>query len=64
MRLLASIIITLFFSVWVALSLREDPGYALFSMGQWTIETSLAFFIIFLVFAFFAFYALDRKSVV
>lgn len=60
MRLLASIIITLFFSVWVALSLREDPGYALFSMGQWTIETSLAFFIIFLVFAFFAFYALVR----
>ncbi|HAS50419.1 MAG TPA: hypothetical protein DCS21_01165 [Gammaproteobacteria bacterium] len=63
MKLLASIIATLFFSVWVALSLREDPSYALFSMGSWTIETSLAFFIIFLALAFFAFYALVRFAV-
>jgi HemY protein len=47
MRLLISIIVTLFISVWVALSLREEPGYAMFSMGQLTIETSLTFFIIF-----------------
>ncbi len=60
MKLLASIIVTLFVSVWIALSLREEPGYAMFSMGQWTIETSLAFFLIFLMFAFFAFYALVR----
>jgi HemY protein len=63
MRLLASIIVTLFISVWVALSLREEPGYAMFSMGQWTIETSLTFFVIFLVFAFFAFYAVVRLAV-
>jgi HemY protein len=63
MRLLASIIVTLFISVWVALSLREEPGYAMFSMGQWTIETSLTFFIIFVVFAFFAFYGVVRLVV-
>ncbi|MCP5158490.1 MAG: hypothetical protein H6975_03580 [Gammaproteobacteria bacterium] len=63
MRLLVGIIITLFISVWMALSLRQDPGYAMFSMGQWTVETSLAFFVIFLVFAFFAFYALVRLAV-
>ncbi|HPF57194.1 MAG TPA: heme biosynthesis HemY N-terminal domain-containing protein [Candidatus Competibacteraceae bacterium] len=63
MRLLLSIIITLFISVWMALSLRQDPGYAMFSMGQWTIETSLTFFVIFLIFAFFAFYLLIRLAV-
>ncbi len=63
MRLLAGIIVTLFFSVWVALSLREEPGYAMFSMGHWTIETSLTFFVIFLTLAFFAFYALVRLIV-
>lgn len=63
MRLLASIIVTLFFSVWVALSLRNEPGYAMLSMGQWTIETSLTFFVIFLIFAFFAFYATVRLIV-
>jgi len=63
MRLLISIIVTLFISVWVALSLREEPGYAMFSMGQLTIETSLTFFIIFVGLAFFVFYVLIRLAV-
>ncbi|MCC8986601.1 MAG: hypothetical protein LM523_02650 [Candidatus Contendobacter sp.] len=63
MRLLIGIIVTLFVSVWMALALRQDPGYAMASIGQWTIETSLAFFIIFLGFAFFVFYALARLAV-
>ncbi len=56
MRLLLGVIATLFISVWMALSLRQDPGYAMFSLGQWTIETSLAFFVIVLVISFLAFY--------
>ncbi|MBE2294469.1 MAG: hypothetical protein IAF00_05935 [Phycisphaerales bacterium] len=63
MRLLIGIIITLFASVWVALSLRQDPGYVMFSIGQWTVETSLAFFVIFLVIFFFVLYLLVRLAV-
>ncbi len=63
MRLLIGIIVTLFVSVWMALALRQDPGYAMVSIGQWTIETSLAFFVIFLGFAFLVFYALVRLAV-
>ena len=63
MRLLIGVIVTLFASVWMALSLRQDPGYAMFSMGQWTVETSLAFFAIFLVISFFVFYLLVRLAV-
>ncbi len=60
MKLFAGIILTLFFSVWVALSLREEPGYAMFSMGEWTIETSLTFFVIFLIVLFIIVYVLVR----
>lgn len=63
MKLLAGIILTLFFSVWVALSLREEPGYAMLSMGQWTIETSLTFFIMFLIVLFVMVYVLVRLLV-
>ncbi|HHW76571.1 MAG TPA: hypothetical protein GX399_05980 [Xanthomonadaceae bacterium] len=63
MRLLVGVIVTLFVSVWMALSLKQDPGYAMFSMGQWTIETSLTFFVIVLIFAFFALYLLVRLAV-
>jgi len=63
MRLLLGIIITLFISVWIALALRQDPGYAMLSMGDWTVETSLTFFVIFLVFAFFMLYLLVRLMI-
>jgi HemY protein len=63
MKLLIGMIITLFASVWVALSLRQDPGYAMVSFGDWTIETSLAFFVMMLIVAFLTFYALLRLCV-
>lgn len=63
MRLLIGIIVTLFISVWMALSLRQDPGYAMLSIGQWTIETSLTFFVIFLAFMFGVFYAGVRLAI-
>lgn len=63
MKLLIAIIATLFASVWMALSLRQDPGYAMISIGEWTIETSLAFFIMILIGAFLAFYALVRLAI-
>jgi HemY protein len=62
MKLLIGVIITLFASVWMALSLRQDPGYAMFSMGQWTVETSFAFMILVLIALFVAFYALVRLA--
>lgn len=63
MKLLVAIIITLFASVWMALSLRHDPGYAMFSIGQWTVETSFAFLILFLIALFVAFYFLVRLAI-
>lgn len=60
MKLLAGMILTLFLSVWVALSLREEPGYVMFSMGEWTVETSLAFFVICLVLLFVVLYIAVR----
>ncbi|MBK8183436.1 MAG: hypothetical protein IPK63_11370 [Candidatus Competibacteraceae bacterium] len=63
MKLLAGIIITLFLSVWLALALKHDPGYAMFSMGNWTIETSFAFFLIVLALFFTLFYFLVRLAI-
>lgn len=63
MRLLVGVIVTLFVSVWMALALRNDPGYAMVSIGQWTIETSLAFFAIVLILSFVAFYGLVRLAI-
>lgn len=62
MKLLMGVIITLFASVWMALSLRQDPGYAMFSIGQWTVETSFAFLILFLIALFVGFYFLVRLA--
>ncbi len=63
MKLLIGIIVTLFASVWMALSLRQDPGYAMFSIGQWTVETSFAFLILVLITLFVAFYFLVRLAI-
>jgi HemY protein len=63
MRLLIGILFTLFVSVWTALTLRQDPGYAMVSIGQWTIETSLAFFVMVIGVAFCGFYALVRLAI-
>lgn len=63
MKILLGIIITLFVSVWVALFLRQDPGYAMVSVGQWTIETSFAVFLILLFLLFGIFYFLVRLGI-
>ena len=60
MRLLIGAVLTLFASVWLALSLKQDPGYVMLSIGQWTVETSFAFLVIFLTALFIAFYFLIR----
>jgi len=52
MRLLIGIILALFAAVGIAWILKEDPGYALLSIGHLTIETSLAVFVVVLIAAF------------
>ncbi len=63
MKLLIGIIVTLFVSVWMALALRQDPGYAMFSIGEWTIETSFAFLMLVLIVLFVGFYFLVRLAI-
>jgi len=63
MKTLFGVILTLFASVWIALFLRQDPGYAMVSVGQWTIETSFAVFLIALFLLFGLFYFLVRLGV-
>jgi len=63
MKLLIGVIVTLFASTWLALLLSQDPGYAMFSFGEWTVETSFAFLLIFLTFLFIAFYFLVRLAI-
>lgn len=63
MKLLFGAIITLFASVWVAHALRKDPGYAMFSTGTWTVETSFAFLLLLLTVLFIALYGLVRLMV-
>ena len=60
MKLLIGVILTLFVSVWLALFLKQDPGYAMFSFGQLTVETSFAFLVLFLIVLFGVFYFLVR----
>jgi len=62
MKLLLGIIVTLFASAWLALSLRQNPGYVLFSFGDWTIETSFVFFVMFLAVLFAFCYFLIRLA--
>ena len=63
MKLLFGTLITLFASVWVANALRKDPGYAMFSTGTWTVETSFAFLVLVLTVLFIALYGLVRLIV-
>lgn len=63
MRLLIAILIALFAAVGIAILLREDPGYVLISVGQWTIETSVVALIIGLIVGFFVLYKLIHYTV-
>lgn len=60
MRLLIGIILVLFGAVGLSLILKDDPGYALLTIGELTIETSVAFLVIFLVILFILLYILVR----
>ncbi len=54
---------TLFVAVLVALLAMEDPGYVLFAVGEWTVETTLALTIVVLVVSSFLLYFLIRAGV-
>ncbi len=60
MKLLIGIILVLFGAVGLSLILNDDPGYALLTIGELTIETSLAFLVIFLTIIFILLYVLVR----
>jgi HemY protein len=59
-RLLIGIIIALLGAVGLAWVLKEDPGYALLSIGHWTAETSVAVLVVLLVVVFVLLYLLIR----
>ena len=63
MKLLLSIIATLFAAFWIVQPLRKNPGFAIFGFGQITVETSFAFMLFFLLVAFVVFYILVRLLV-
>ncbi len=56
MKWLITLIIALFVSVSVALIVHQDPGYVLFGYGHWTVETTLALFIVVLLLSFLTVY--------
>ncbi len=60
MKLLISILIALGLAIGLALLVREDPGYLLFTIGQWTIETSVVFGLLCLLLFFGLLYLLLR----
>jgi len=62
MKLLLGIIVTLLASVWLALLLKQNPGYAMFSFGEWTVETSFTFMVITFIVLFILFYFLIRLA--
>ena len=60
MRILIISAITLLLGVWLAQVLREDTGYVLVGMGQWTVEMSFVLFSILAVLSIFAGHYLIR----
>jgi HemY protein len=63
MRLLLVLIIALAASAGIALLVKDDPGYVLITVGQWTVETTVAVLVIVLLVAFVVLYKLLRYSV-
>lgn len=63
MRFVIAIVMALFAAAGIAWVLRGDPGYALLSIGSWTVETSVAFAIVFLLLVFAVLYVLLRFMV-
>jgi len=62
MKILLIIIVALFASVGVALLIQEDPGYVLVTVGQWTVESTVAVLVVGVAVAFFAAYLLVRLA--
>lgn len=53
-------LIILFFSVWLGLKISQDPGYALFTYGHWTIEMPLWFAMVSVLLILFVLYGVLR----
>jgi HemY protein len=62
-KLLFFALVTLFIAVVVALLAMEDPGYVLFAVGEWTLETTLALAVVVLALTFTLLYFLIRAAV-
>ena len=62
MKLLFLFLATLFVAVIIAILAMEDPGYVLFAVGTWTVETTLALVVVVLVTGFALLYFLIRAG--
>ncbi|NOX92973.1 MAG: heme biosynthesis protein HemY [Gammaproteobacteria bacterium] len=62
MKLLLLCLATLFVAVIVAILAMEDPGYVLFAVGTWTVETTLVLMAVVLVASFSLLYFLIRTG--
>ncbi|MCF6337704.1 MAG: tetratricopeptide repeat protein [Gammaproteobacteria bacterium] len=62
MKVLFLCLATLFVAVIVAISAMEDPGYVLFAVGTWTVETTLALLAVVLIASFSLLYFLIRSG--
>lgn len=56
MKWLLTLIVALFVSVSVALIAHKDPGYVLLGYGHWSVETTLALFLVALLLSFLTIY--------
>ena len=63
MKLLFISLLTLFIAVLAALLVMEDPGYVLFAVGDWTVETTLALTVVVLVASFALLYFVIRAGI-
>jgi HemY protein len=63
MKLLFISLLTLIAAVAVALLAMEDPGYVLFAVGEWTLETTVALALIVVVASFVLLHVLIRFGV-
>lgn len=62
MKLLFISLATLIAAVMVALLAMEDPGYVLFAVGEWTVETTLTLSAVVVLLSFFLLYFLIRSG--
>jgi HemY protein len=63
MKLLFISLLTLVVAVIVALLAMEDPGYVLFAVGEWTMETTVALAVVVVVVSFILLHMLIRFGV-